>query len=61
MRRFHFAIKALNDELLRCVGKAAVRYVEKGINPNIAVNENKVRNLKKAIKILEDHPENTNV
>lgn len=61
MKRFHYAIKAIDDEIFRCVGKVTTKYVYDNINPMLALQENKVRNLKLAKKILEDHPENKHV
>lgn len=64
MKRFEKAIKVLQDELYREAGRVAVSYVDnKHIdNPvELATRTAKVRNLKEAIKILEEHERNKNV
>lgn len=58
MKRFEFAIKALDNEILRVVGKVAMDYNEKGLSPKLACSHSKVKHLKEAIKILEDHERN---
>jgi hypothetical protein len=61
MKRFHYAIKAINDEILRHIGKVAVDAVDKNHNPAYATRTEKVKRLKKAIDILENHPDNKSV
>lgn len=61
MKRFYYAIKAIEDEMLRSIGKVATKCVEKGHNPMIAIQERKVKNLKQAIEILQEHKENVHV
>jgi hypothetical protein len=58
MKRFEFAIKAINNEILRHVGKVAINYYDKKIPLRLSILERKVKHLKEAIKILEDHPNN---
>lgn len=57
MRRFDKAIRAIDEAILKEVGKAAQEFAEHG-QVRLAVKTRHVLNLKRAIKILEDHPEN---
>lgn len=57
MKRFEPAIKVINDEVLRQVGKAAQEFAEhKAVH--LATQTRKVKALKRAISILENHEEN---
>jgi hypothetical protein len=61
MKRFHYAIKAIENEMLRSIGKVATKHFDRGHDPMLALQENKVLNMKKAIKILEEHKDNVHV
>lgn len=61
MKKYHYAIKAINDEMLRCVGKVATKAHDRNLNPLLALQETKVMHLKEAIKILENHIDNKHV
>lgn len=61
MKRFHYAIKAIDNEMLRIIGKVATQAVEKGHDPTYSLKMLRVKNLKEAIKILEEHERNTHV
>ena len=58
MRRFEHAIKVLKKELLCQVGKVVMSHEIYEKDPFLALRESKVKNLKEAIKILEDHVRN---
>lgn len=60
MKRFDIATKVLNDELLRQVGKSAQIFVEWG-RVELAVTTKHVKNLKRAIQILNSHEENKSI
>lgn len=61
MKKFQYAINAIRDEIHRHVGKVAEKAVEHKHDPTIALRLSKARNLKRAIEILEQHPENKSV
>lgn len=61
MKCFHFAIKAIENEMLRSIGKVATKHFDKGHDPMLAIQEKKVLNMKRAIKVLEEHKDNIHV
>lgn len=61
MKRFHFAIKALEVEKQRSVGKIAIKAAENKHDPIWALESQKVKNLNKAIEILTNHELNVGV
>ncbi len=61
MKRFHFAIKALELEKQRSVGKIAIKCIESNHDPMFALEASKVKNINKAIEILTNHELNTYV
>lgn len=58
MKRFDRAIKVLNDEKFRIIGKVATDAVDKGHNPRYAVRENMAQYINEAIEILKNHERN---
>lgn len=61
MKRFDVAVKVIQDEIFRVVGKVATDAVDKGHNPSYAVRIQKVKNLKEAISVLANHERNKSV
>lgn len=61
MKKFDRAIKVLNDEKFRIIGKVATDEVENGRNGKIAVRARMATYLNEAIKILLEHPTNKGV
>lgn len=61
MKRFDIAIKVIQDEIYRVIGKVATAAVEKGQDPSYAVRAQKAKNLKQAIEILSNHEKNKSV
>jgi hypothetical protein len=61
MKRFDRAIKVLNDEKFRVIGKVATDAVEKKHNPIWAVRSSMAKYLNEAIEILENHERNKSV
>lgn len=58
MKRFDVAVKVIQDEIFRVVGKVATDAVDKGHNPSYALRIQKVNNLKEAIDVLSNHERN---
>lgn len=62
MKRFHFAIKAIESEIFRHVGKVVMEASNNNINDMmIETRSSKIKNLKRAIEILNNHEDNKNV
>ena len=61
MKRFDRAIKVLQDEKFRIIGKVATDAVEKGHNPSYATSSRMAKNLNEAMEILKNHPTNKHV
>lgn len=61
MKRFDIAIKVMQDEIYRVVGKVASDAADKGYNPSYAVKIQKAKHLKEAINILLKHERNKGV
>lgn len=57
-RRFDKAIRALNNEKMRIVGKVASSYLEKNVWIDLAFKTSEVKNINEAIIILEAHKRN---
>jgi hypothetical protein len=58
MRRFDFAIKAIQNEIYRDIGKVATKAVENKHDPTMGVRARKVLHMKEAIEILQEHQRN---
>jgi hypothetical protein len=59
MKRFHFAIRAIEKDILRHIGKVTVDAVEKKHDDILyGYRSDKVQNMREAIKILEEHDKN---
>lgn len=61
MKRFDAAIKVIQDEIYRVIGKVANDAVDKGHNPSYATRVTKAKHLKEALGILLDHERNKSV
>ena len=62
MKRFHFAIRAIQNDILKHIGKVALNAVEKKHNDVIyGYRCEKVKRMKEAIRILEEHERNNHV
>lgn len=61
MKRFDYAIKAIEQEKLRVIGKYCSELVEHKHDPTLALKREKVKNLNEAILILSEHPRNVHV
>lgn len=61
MKRFDVAIKVIQDEIYRVIGKVATDAVDKGHNPSYAMRIQKAKNLKEAIEVLLNHKRNKSV
>lgn len=58
MKRFDTAIKVIQDEIYRVIGKVATDAFDKGHNPSYSVRIQKAKHLKQAIEILLNHENN---
>jgi hypothetical protein len=58
MKRFHFAIRAIESDILKHIGKVATKAVSNGHDPMYALRVEKVKRMKEAIGILENHERN---
>ncbi len=58
MKRFDKAIKAIQSERYRIIGKAATDYTTTGINTSYALQVADAKRMSEAIKILEEHERN---
>lgn len=61
MRRFDIAIRVLKDEINREVGKVALAYQKKNIDPILSIRSKRCETLKEAIKILTEHERNKSI
>lgn len=58
MKRFDYAIKAIEQEKLRVIGKYASELAEQKHDPMLALKRSKVMNLTEAIEVLTKHHRN---
>jgi hypothetical protein len=61
MKRFEYAIKAIEHEKLRVIGKYVDESVKNNHDPLMALERSKVKHLNEAIEILTEHHRNNHV